>query len=75
MEGMNALSILIGLFALLLAIPALIPLLGAINWLVLPVAAIGAGIGAMSGRNAGRNLNLVVFLVGIARLSLGGGLF
>lgn len=70
---LNIASIIVGLFALLLAIPAFIPFLGWANWLVLPIAAVGAALGAMSSRTSGRNLNLVVFLIGVLRLSLGGG--
>lgn len=70
---LNILSILIGLVALVFAIPGLIPLLGWINWLMLPIALIGAGVGALSSSNAGRNLNLIVLVVGMLRLMLGGG--
>lgn len=70
---LNIISMLIGLVALVFAIPGLVPLLGWINWLVLPVALLGAGIGALSSSNAGRNLNILVLLVGIVRLALGGG--
>lgn len=72
---LNIVSILIGLFALLLAIPAFLPLLGWANWLILPVAIAGAGLGALSGRTSGRNLNLVVLAIGVIRLMLGGGIF
>ncbi|SMF69448.1 hypothetical protein [Allosphingosinicella indica] len=71
---LNIASIIVGLIALLLAIPAFIPFLGLVNWLVLPIAAVGVALGAMSSRNTGRNLNLVVFLIGAVRLSLGGGI-
>jgi hypothetical protein len=70
----NIISILIGLFALLLLIPAFIPLLGWANWIVIPIAVIGLAIGAMSDRTSGRNLNIVVILVGVGRLMLGGGI-
>ena len=72
---LNIVSLLIGAVALLLAIPGFIPLLGWINWLVVPLALLGLGIGAVSSRNSGRNLNLVVLVVGILRLMLGGGFF
>jgi len=49
-------------------------LLGWANWLIIPLAVIGAGIGAMSQGNSGRNLNIFVILVGIVRLIIGGGL-
>ncbi len=71
---LNIISIIIGLFALLLAIPAFIPLLGWANWLVIPIAAVGLALGAMSGGTAGRNLNIVVIVIGVIRLMLGGGL-
>jgi len=72
---LNILSILIGLVSLFLAFFAFIPLLGWANWVIIPFAVIGAGVGALSSRNSGRNLNLVVILIGIARLWLGGGIF
>ncbi len=71
---LNIFSILVGCFALLLAVPAFLPLLGWANWVILPVALIGLAMGAMSDRTAGRNLNLAVLVVGIARLWLGGGI-
>ena len=71
---LNIISIIIGLFALLLAIPAFIPLLGWANWIVIPIAAVGLALGAMSGGTAGRNLNIVVIVIGVIRLMLGGGL-
>lgn len=70
----NLISILIGLVALVCAAVAFIPLLGWANWLIIPLAVIGAGIGAMSGSTKGRNLNLIVIVVGIVRLMLGGGI-
>ncbi|MEZ5693127.1 MAG: hypothetical protein R3D99_04655 [Altererythrobacter sp.] len=70
----NILSILIGLVALILAIPSTIPLLGWGNWIVLPIALIGVGFGALSSSNGGRNFCLVVFVIAIIRLWLGGGI-
>lgn len=70
----NLISIIIGIVALVLAAVAFIPLLGWANWLIIPLAVVGAGIGAMSGSTKGRNLNLVVIAVGVVRLMLGGGI-
>jgi hypothetical protein len=70
----NVLSLIIGFVALLLAVVAFIPLLGWANWLIIPLAVIGAGLGMMSGGTAGRNLNLFVIVVGVFRLILGGGI-
>jgi hypothetical protein len=71
---LNLLSIAVGLVALLLAIPSTIPLLGWGNWFVLPIALAGAGIGALSRSNGGRNFCLIVFAIAVVRLMLGGGI-
>ena len=71
---LNVLSILLGIVALLLAIPSAIPFLGWGNWIVLPIALVGAGLGALSRSNAGRNFCLVVFVLASLRLMLGGGI-
>lgn len=80
---MGLISLLWGIVAMILMILALIPLLGAANWLVIPFAAVGAIIAAIGilftrtqhrGRaKAGLVLNGIVMVVGIIRLSLGGG--
>jgi hypothetical protein len=76
LSGMfNIVSILIGLFALLCAIPAFIPFLGALNWIVVPIAVVGLVFGILSSHTSGRNLNLVVIVIGVVRLMLGGGIF
>ena len=71
---LNLLSILLGVVALVLAIPSAIPFLGWGNWIVLPIAVIGAGLGALSRSNHGRNFCLVVFVIASLRLMLGGGI-
>lgn len=71
----NLVSLIIGAVALLCALVAFLPLLGWLNWLIIPLAIIGAGVGLVSRGTAGRNLNLFVILVAIVRLSLGGGIF
>jgi hypothetical protein len=70
----NVVSIIIGVVALLFAVIAFIPFLGALNWLIIPLALIGAGVGVVSKSTAGRNLNLFVIVVGVVRLMLGGGI-
>lgn len=70
---LNILSILLGLLALVFVIPGVLPILGALNWLALPIAVLGAGFGVLSSHNSGRNFNLFILLVAIVRLSLGGG--
>jgi hypothetical protein len=71
---LNLVSLIIGVVALLCTAIAFIPLLGWANWLIIPLALIGAGVGAASQSNGGRNLNLFVIVVGILRLMLGGGI-
>lgn len=67
-------SLLIGLAALVLVAIAFIPFLGWANWLIIPIAIIGLGIGATAKETSGRTLNLVVIGIGLFRLFLGGGL-
>jgi hypothetical protein len=70
----NVVSLIIGVVALICAVVAFIPLLGWMNWLIIPLALIGAGVGVISKSTTGRNLNLFVIVVGIVRLMLGGGI-
>ena len=70
----NLVSLIIGFVALICALVAFIPPLGALNWLIIPLAIIGAAVGMMSRGVTGRNLNLFVIVVGIVRLMLGGGI-
>ena len=48
---LNLVSLIIGIVALVCAAVAFIPLLGWANWLIIPLAVIGAGIGAVSSSN------------------------
>ena len=70
----NLVSLIIGAVALVFALIAFIPLLGWANWLIIPLAIIGAVIGMISRGTAGRNLNLFVIVIGVVRLMLGGGI-
>ena len=69
----NLLSIVFGIVALVIVIPSTIPLLGWGNWLALPFAVAGVGLGALSSSNGGRNFCLIVLAIAIVRLMLGGG--
>lgn len=71
---LNVVSLIIGAAALVFALIALIPLLGWANWLIIPLAIVGAVVGMLSASNTGRNLNLFVIVIGIVRLMLGGGI-
>ncbi|GAA3700084.1 hypothetical protein GCM10022268_07710 [Sphingomonas cynarae] len=72
---LNIVSIFVGLVTLALGLVAFVPLLGWMNWLVIPIGIVGAAIGALSSSNGGRNLNLVLIVIFAIRLSLGGGIF
>ncbi len=81
---MGLISVLWGIVAMLFMVLALIPLLGAANWLVIPFATVGAIIAAIGillsspgkrGRaKTGLVLNGIVILVGVVRLGIGGGI-
>jgi len=70
----SILSSLIGLAALILMIPTIIPLLGWANWILVPIALFGAGVGTLSSGNGSRNFCLAVAALGMLRLWLGGGI-
>lgn len=71
---LNIISILIGIVTLIMAIVAFLPIVAITNWIIVPIAAVGAGIGALSEKNHGRNLCVIVMILGIGRLILGGGI-
>jgi hypothetical protein len=71
---LNLASVIIGIAALFGAVIGFIPLLGWLNWFVIPFAVIGLVCGVVSQGTAGRNINLVVIAVGVLRLMIGGGI-
>lgn len=71
---MNVISVIIGLVALVIALVGFIPLLGWLNWFVIPGAVVGLVLGLMSKKTGGRNINIVVLALAIIRLALGGGI-
>ena len=71
---MRGLSLAVSVAALLLLFPALLPLLGWLNWIVLPLALLGAGLGVAFGEDRAFRLGLLVLAVSALRLILGGGL-
>lgn len=71
---MNVISIFIGLVVLLLALVGFVPFLGWLNWLLIPIAIVGAALGALSTHKMGRNLNIFLIAACALRLFLGGGI-
>lgn len=71
----NLVSLIIGFTALGGAMLAFLPLLGWMNWLIVPFAAMGVGFGFLSHHDSGRKLCTFVLAMGILRLFIGGGFF
>ncbi|WP_298631780.1 hypothetical protein [uncultured Thermus sp.] len=71
---MRTLSLVLAVLSLLLLLPALLPLVGWLNWLVLPLALLAAGLGVLAGEERAFRLGLLVMIVSALRLFLGGGL-
>jgi hypothetical protein len=71
---LNIVSLLIGLVTLALGLVAFMPLLGWLNWFIIPIGIVGAAVGALSSSSSGRNLNLVLIVIFALRLMLGGGI-
>lgn len=71
----NLVSVTIGIVALIGAMVGFFPLLGWMNWVIVPIALMGAAFGIMSRSDVGRRLNIFVLLVAIVRLVIGGGIF
>ena len=69
---LNLISILFAIIAFPIMLVALVPLLGWLNYLVLPLALIGIALGVLADSKTGRNLNLIVLVIGGVRLWLGG---
>ncbi|ODP38660.1 hypothetical protein [Sphingomonas turrisvirgatae] len=72
---LNLISLIVGVVTLPIMLVGLVPLLGWINYLVIPMAIVGLVLGVLSSSNTGRNLNIVVLIIGAVRLSLGGFIF
>lgn len=72
---LNLFSILLGIVAFFIALAGLIPFIGIVNWVALPIAFIGLLLGIFSSRKTGRNLNIIVLVVAAIRLMLGFGIF
>ena len=70
----NLVSLIIGFVALVFGVLAFLPFLGWANWLIVTLAIIGAVVGMLSRRSAGRNLNMFVIAIGVIRLILGHGI-
>jgi hypothetical protein len=70
----NIIAFIFGAIALIFALVAFIPLLGWLNWIIMPIAGIGVAFGFASDKNGGRNFCLVVVAICAIRLWIGGGI-
>jgi hypothetical protein len=71
---LRILGSLFGIISLILMLVAFVPLLGWLNWLVIPFAVIGLIISSLGNSTGGRAMNGVAIIVGIIRLVWGGGI-
>lgn len=71
---MKFISNILGIVSLLLVIIAFIPLLGWLNWVVIPFAIVGLMISAVSNSKGGKTMCGMAVLLGMLRLILGGGI-
>jgi hypothetical protein len=71
---MNLVSVIFGTVALILALVGLVPLIGWLNWVALPMCVLGLVFGIFARNKTGMQLNLVVFVLAIFRLIMGDGL-
>ncbi len=71
---MKTIGLLWGIIAVLGMLLAFIPLLGWLNWIVIPFAVIGLINSSIGNSNSGKTMCVVAIIFGILRLILGGGL-
>ena len=70
-------GIIIGVISLILVAVAFIPLLGWLNWLIIPLAVLGLVFGILARRSSGIAAILLcsaAIIIGIFRLAIGGGI-
>lgn len=72
---MKTVSLLLGIICLLAMLVAFIPLLGWLNWIVVPMAVVGLIISSVSNAESGKKICTIVVIVGVIRLAMGGGMF
>lgn len=71
---MKTLGLILGILAALGMLLAFIPLLGWLNWIIIPFAILGLIISAIGKSTGGMVLCGIVVIFGIIRLILGGGI-
>lgn len=72
---MKTVSLILGIVCLFAMLLAFIPLLGWLNWIVVPMAVVGLIVSSVFNAESGKKICAIVIIVGIIRLAMGGGLF
>ena len=72
---MKIIGFIFGVVCLIAMLIAFIPLLGWLNWIVIPLAVVGLIISSLVNSRSGKTMCIVVIIFGIFRLIFGGGLF
>jgi hypothetical protein len=72
---MRLISAILGMVSLILMLVAFTPLLGWLNWVVIPFAVISLIISSISNSSAGKTMCTVAIICGVLRLFFGGGIF
>lgn len=65
---------LFGIISLILMLVAFVPLLGWLNWFVIPFAVIGLIISSIGHSSGGKTMNGIAIIAGLIRLVWGGGI-
>lgn len=65
---------IVGMVSMILMMVAFLPLLGWLNWIVIPVSGVGLIISSVVGSGAGKTMCGIATAVGVARLVWGGGI-
>jgi hypothetical protein len=71
---MNTVGKIFGILGAIIMLFGLIPFLGWLNWLAIPLAIIGLIFSSIGKNNSGMTINGIVILFGILRLIFGGGI-
>ena len=71
---MNIASKIIGAIALIIMIVGLVPLLGGLNWVAIPIATLGLIVGIFSRNTGGLILSGIILIFSALRLMAGGGI-
>ena len=70
---MKTLARIVAILAGIVALVAFIPLLGWMYWLIIPLAVIALIFSYIGNSRGGKIVSVIVIIIGIIRLTMGGG--